>query len=775
MFTARKRRIRSVICSTAAIGLATVTSDPAWAQAEATDVSASETASLQESPGLQEIVVTAQKRSENVNKVGISIDAITGDALQNMGISNAADLVKVVPGFNFTPSPYGPPVYTLRGIGFYDTSLSAAPTVSVYVDEVPLPLSLMSTGASLDLQRVEVLKGPQGTLFGQNSTGGAINYIAAKPTDYFKMGSDFTVGRFNKVETKGFVSGPLSKTLRARIALRYDHGGNWQKSYTRNDSLGKSDLLVGRLLLEWTPSDRLTLMLNVNGWSDHSDTQAAQLVQVVNTSALISPRFKNYPTPPSNDNRIADWDPDKNFRRDVRFWQTSLRADYELNDDLTLTSISAYEELNRDGLVDADGTAAEGFTVQTPGHSKDFSQELRATGQLDALKFVIGGNFASDRITDANPVLVAESSFPFDSARAQAYQKVSTTAIFGNIDYSITDTVTLQAGARYTKQKRDFQSCSYDSGTGDAAAVLSALSTRLSGTTVIIPPGGCITLNAQFLPAVTYDQLDEDNISWRGGVNWEVTPRALLYANISKGYKSGSFPTAGATTSAQLVPARQESVLAYEAGFKLTMLERTLQLNGAAFYYDYSNKQLRGKVIDPVIGPLNALVNVPKARVQGAELKANWNPLRGLNINLGGTYVDSKIKGSFTNFDALGTRRELAGNPFPLTPKWQVVGDAQYEFDLNGSLGAFIGGAVNYQGSTNSGLGGLPLFSIASYTLFDARVGLKSQDDRWRLTAFVQNVTNKNYSTLVNLVGPDAVVRYQGRPRTWGLTLSLRQ
>jgi iron complex outermembrane receptor protein len=248
----------------------------------------------------------------------------------------------------------------------------------------------------------------------------------------------------------------------------------------------------------------------------------------------------------------------------------------------------------------------------------------------------------------------------------------------------------------------------------------------------------------------------------------------LLYANVSKGYKAGAFPTAGATSVVQLEPAKQESVLAYEAGFKLTMFDHTLQLNGAGFYYDYRDKQLRGKVADAVLGPLNALINVPKSRIQGAELQAIWQPVRGLNFNLGGTYIDSKILGNFVNYNALGVLAPLSGYAFPLTPKWQVVGDVQYEFPVSERMHAFIGGAMNYQGSTNGGLGGLALFYMPSYTLFDARIGVKSPDEKWRATFSVQNLTDKFYTTLVNLPLPDAVIRYTGRPRTWGISLSYR-
>ena len=180
--------------------------------------------------GLQEIVVTAQKRSERVNDVPLSITAVTGSGLQEQGVTSPSDLERVVPGFTFQPSSRMAPVYSIRGIGFLDTSIANSPAVTVYLDQVPLPFLAMTEGVSFDLARVEVLKGPQGTLFGQNSTGGAVNYIAAKPTVETSAGLEATLGRFQETDVEGFVSGPISNTLGYRVAVRTEQRGDWQHS-----------------------------------------------------------------------------------------------------------------------------------------------------------------------------------------------------------------------------------------------------------------------------------------------------------------------------------------------------------------------------------------------------------------------------------------------------------------------------------------------------------------------------------------------------------------
>lgn len=743
-------------------------------QAHSQETEPTTTADTAQEAGVGEIVVTARKRQETSNNVGMSISAFTGDTLAQQGITGPDQLVKIVPGFNFTRSIYGSPIFTLRGIGFNETTLAASPTVSVYVDEVPLPYSAMTQGAALDVERVEVLKGPQGTLFGQNSTGGAINYIAAKPTRQLVSGFDLTVGRFDQVDASGFVSGPLSSTLRARLAVRKEYGAGWQQSASRpGDRLGKTDRVQGRVLVDWDATDRLSLSLNVNGWRDRSESQAGQYV------GILSPRapaiLRAQPTTAGSP-RIADWDPATDFYTNDNFWQTALRADYTVTDDLTITSISAYEEMRRDTFVDADGTPVQNFAARNIGAIDSFSQELRVAGKAGAgVDWMIGGNYQHDDVSDAFSPYAKDSSFPFDIATAVGANKIDTYAVFGNVDWEVVPDVTLNGGLRYTWQTRDYVGCLYDSGAGDLSAAVAAVSTRLSGTPTTIAPGACVTLNAvTFKPGVFTDSLDERNLSWKAGINWQVDPRKLLYASVSKGYKNGLFITTGATFAAQLAPATQESVVAYEAGFKLGLLGRTLQINGAAFYYDYQDKQIRGRVIDPTLGGLNRLINIPQSRIAGAELQVIWEPVRGLTLNGGATYVDSRIEGDFTNFTPLGTRKVMAGEAFPLTPKWQLTGDAQYDAPINGEVDGFVGVGATYQSSTNAALGVEPLFDVKAYTLVDLRFGIHADDDAWRLSGFVRNLGNSYYWNNVAFNGPDAAMRYAGRPRTYGVTASFR-
>ncbi|KQS03675.1 hypothetical protein ASG11_04970 [Sphingomonas sp. Leaf357] len=736
-----------------------------------------------ESPNeIGDIIVTAQKREEAINRVGMSITAATGDTLIERGVTGTADLARIVPSFQATTTTFDTPVYTLRGVGFYESSVGAAPTVNVYVDQVPLPYPVMTTGAALDLARVEVLKGPQGTVFGQNATGGAINYIAAKPTNDFQAGGTVSFARFATLEAQGYVSGPLSSTVKARLSFATTQGGDWQKSYTRDAGLGDRNKGQARLLVDWDPSDRFRFELNVNGNFDNSDTVAGQVIAVnPGNPANAYPALLNYPLAPRNA-RAADWDPIGNLQRKNRFWQASGRADYDLTDSATLTSITSYAHQKVRSLVDADGLALESTLWQNTGDIKSFFQELRLENEFGPVRVTVGGNYQNDKIYDGNLIFVRESTtrttlgLPTPKGLNYSNQKNEQWAVFGNADLKLTDTLTLQGGVRYTDNKRRFSGCSADGGDGSLAAVYNLLMGvfRGAGNFSPVAPGGCGTLNSVTLQSGNVVQsLDEDNVSWRGGLNWQATRDTLLYANVSKGFKSGSFPTLSASVNTQFSPAVQESVLAYEAGFKTALANRHIQLNGAAFYYDYTNKQIRGNSPDFLFGLLEKLVNIPKSEIYGAEAQIIVAPVTGLTMSASGTYLHTEITDDFNNFDPNATARNFKGEALPRSPKWSAVADAQYKFPVGDARSVFLGGSLTYQSTAESKLGELPLYTLNAYTLLDARVGIESDDGRWRVAAFGRNLTNKYYWTNVFRTY-DTVIRYAGMPVTYGLQLSVK-
>ena len=267
--------------------------------------------------------------------------------------------------------------------------------------------------------------------------------------------------------------------------------------------------------------------------------------------------------------------------------------------------------------------------------------------------------------------------------------------------------------------------------------------------------------------------LDQNNLSWRAGLNWKVTPETMVYANLTKGYKSGSFTPLPAVLASQFQPATQEAVLAYEAGFKASLANGAVQLSGAAFYYDYKNKQLLGIRIIPPFGNLPLLLNVPDSSVRGAELEATVRLFDGFRLTAGVTYVDSKVDKSTIQPDPYGILVDLKGQAFPSTPKWQFVSDAEYNHSLSSTLKGFVGGGITARSSTYSAFGENPNFKIKSYSLVDLRAGIEATDDSWRLQVWGKNIFNKVYVLNVSHL-TDTVARLAGMGATYGLTVSYR-
>lgn len=728
---------------------------------------------------LQAIIVTAQKREQNINDVGMSITAVSGEQLLERGAQDPAELAKLVPGFQYDSNAFGNPIYSMRGVGFQDSTLAASPTVTVYQDEVPIPFSAETIGAGLDVERLEALKGPQGTLYGENATGGALNFIAAKPTRTFEAGVDASYGRFSIADVSGFVSGPLSDTFGVRVSARVVEGGDWQQSYTRPATLGQQNLLEGRVLMDWRPTDKLKVSINFNGWQDQSDTPEPQLIGVVGlgANAALYPPLTVYPNAPAND-RAADWDANESYARNNTFYMASIRADYDLDKDTTFTLISSYQDYRRFQPIDGDGTTVQDLFLTSYGSIKTNYEEARLAGALrDSGHWIVGVNYEDDQTFDQFVEKFSQSTsreifgLPLSGTSNFTDQKVRTYAGYGSLDYSLTDTLSLQGGARYTKSNRDFSGCSQDDN-GQAAAIFDLLQQVIKGGSFIpIPVGGCINLDASANPALATGKLDENNVSWRGGLNWKAAPGTLLYANVSKGYKAGSFPTLSASATSQFKPVTQESLIAYEIGSKSTLLHDSLQINSAFFYYDYKNKQILGRISDPIFGPLLTLVNVPKSHIEGVELQTEWKPFSGFTVSADVSYIESKIDGDYVNYDSFGNLKDFTGETFPYTPKVQGSLDAQYTWHLTGNYAAFVDADYSYQSRSNGSLGNYDILEMNSRSLVDLRMGVQNGD--WRFSLWGRNITNRYYWNTV-LRDNDTINRFAGMPATFGVAASYR-
>ncbi|MGC4250213.1 MAG: TonB-dependent receptor [Sphingobium sp.] len=765
---------------------------PAMAQSPANaddGAAAPRTATMPAEEYVGQIIVTAQKRAESVNRVGMAIAAFSGDALKQQGISSVEDLTRLVPDLSVAKTEANTQVYTLRGVGFYDNTLGAYPAVSVYVDEVPLPLPAMAAQAGLDLERVEVLKGPQGTLFGQNATGGAINYIAAKPTREFAAGGEFTYGRFNTVEAGGYVSGPLSDTLRARLAVKTIHGDAWQKSYTRDAKNGRTQSIAGRLLLDWDASERLKFSLSLNASDDKSDPQATQYIELFPQILPATPELAAYPFSPKNP-RAADWTPYPSPRAHDKQRQASLKAAFEVTDNVTLTSISNYINFKRDQISDTDGMSLVQFSYNTLGKAETFTQELRLdNGGSGPLRWVVGGNyerttFSEDGLLRYDAATTAAYVTSWTSQGFRTDQKMRSIAGFGNVEFDVAPQVTVKAGARYTSFRARTTSCAMDDGSGNSSIFFTDVANGLRAAQGLGPidpilPGGCrnldnVTTDDQGRILYTAGEfkglLKEHNVSWRVGVDYKPASNLLFYANVAKGYKAGGFPNTVATAfNKQYLPVTQESLLDYEAGFKAQLMGGNLSVNGALFYYKYNDKQLRVKILDPLFGLLDAIRNVPKSDQKGAELNIVGRPMQGWTIGVSGNYLDAKIK-EFDGYNNAAVIQSYSGYPLPFAPKYSLAAFTDYKFPVSGSVDAFVGGNITYRSHTYSTVGTDSYARLPSYTLVDLRAGIASSDNRWRVSVWGRNVFNEYYRTNAIIVN-DVKTAFAGRPATYGITL----
>ena len=746
---------------------------------------------------LAEIIVTAQKRAESINDVPMSIEALTGDALLVHGITATSDLERIIPGFTAATTQLATPIYTLRGVGLFDSGLASSPTVSVYVDQVPLPFPIMTSGAALDVERVEVLEGPQGILFGQNSTGGAINYVAAKPTNTFETGGDITYARFGKIDAEGFASGPISDTLQARVAVRSIEGGAWQYSVTRpNDPLGETRQIMGRLLLNWQPIDRLQVAFNFNGNQNQSDSQAWQLQEIAPAvPAHALPALFDQPLTLGNA-RQADWNPANPMRLDDGFYQFAVRADYDVSDAIKLTDLTSYAHQTVGHFLDDDGTALPLSATTEFGDIKSFNEELRLASDTSQLHWVIGANYEYDNVSDTHHYVdtgtSASQPIPsipaFSSYEGTAQQPIDTYAAFANVEYTVADHLSVHGGVRYTDSERHAHECLKDLDADNALGQLfTTLQEVFAGAGAKTPPvvpvalGDCIDLTPppDLSPQLsgTDVKLSESNVSWRGGLDYKADGGTLLYANASRGYKAGVITNILGSSTSEYTPAKQERVDAYEAGLKAPLFDQHMHLDLAGFYYNYTDKQVRTREIDPIFGLLDVIVNVPKSKIWGFDGNIQAEPLSGLIFSVSGTYLHSQVTSAFNTVNQEGASGNFDGSPLPYTPKASVVGDVQYDWHLNGALKAFVGSSLTYRSSDNTSFrtAALPApdYALPSWTVLDLRAGVAAKDNKWSVTAWARNVTNKYYWTFVYEVA-DTITRSAAMPLTYGVTIGVR-
>ncbi|MFC3070573.1 TonB-dependent receptor [Phenylobacterium soli] len=805
-------RIALAMGASAATLLAAV---PALAQTKASAPQAAPAA-------LEELIVTAQRREESINSVGMSIQAVRGDTLQQLHVTDTRDLSTLAPSFTVSQSYQGVPTYTLRGIGFNTINLSATSTVGTYVDEVAYAYPFMNTGPMFDLERVEVLKGPQGTLYGRNTTAGLIDFVTKKPTKDFQASATAELGNYQTHNFEGYVSGPLGDRVQGRLSFRTeDSDKGWQVSNTRGERQGELHRYGVRGALAAQPTDKLSIDASVNYWNNTSDTLAAQGVGFTPATAASpfnAPGLVNYIAThvPTNAHQ-ADWESPTARAADQGaglglsgplqenddFWGGKLRAAYDLGDHTRIVSLTSYNKLKRDALFDWSGAPYEVLVQHAVGKIESVAEELHVEGETDKANWLVGAYVARDRILDMNRTMLGQNAnvgliryygstllaSPFNTGgytaaqMAQAFRtyedigrlRTTTWSIFANADYKLTDAVKLTTGIRYTQDKQDFNGCSRDFN-GDMLPNVNVVNRALFfgayGLVSPITQGSCVTFDPAtktFGPVVS--KLDENNVAWRVALNWTPVDGTLVYGSISRGAKAGATPINAANISTQDAPVHQELLTAYEVGVKSALFERRAQANLSAFYYDYKDKQLSTYFADPIYTALSRLSNVPKSKAYGVDGDITAR-VSELTLIASGTVLHTEVVG-YTGINAAGQPQSYDGNPFLYSPKYQYALTAIWSHDLGNGLG--LQAAINdrWQSKSYADPNGGPLYVLPSYSLVNASVGIHAQNDRWELQLWGRNLGDKYYWTAVSS-NANVVVRFPGQPRTYGASLTVK-
>ena len=418
----RTRALTAILLATSALA-----TTPAFAQ----------TAPAGGDTAVDEIVVTAQRREQALNDVGMAIQAFGAEQLEALRVTNVQDLSAAVPSFTVSRSYQGVPTYTLRGIGFNTINMSATSTVGTYVDEVAYAYPMMLSGPVFDLERVEVLKGPQGTLYGRNTTAGLINFVTQKPSTGFEARAVAEVGNYETFNFEGMVSGPITDGLQGRLAFRSENSGEgWQVSQSRGDRLGKVDRFGVRGSLAFQPTDSLSFDASLSYWANKSDTLAAQAIGFTpattpqsvnplgagfwNAPGLATFIANNKPTSAED----ADWATDarrtstvggfpginKPLEEDSTFLGAKLNVRWEITDDLSLVSLTSLNKIERAGVMDWAGAPYNVLIQAADGEIESLAQELRIEGGNERVTWLVGGYYGKDEITDTNQTLFRDNA-----------------------------------------------------------------------------------------------------------------------------------------------------------------------------------------------------------------------------------------------------------------------------------------------------------------------------------------------------------------------------
>ena len=702
---------------------------------------------------LDEIIITAQKREQNLQDVGLAVTALNSDALNARGVDSPYDLQFSVPGLTLGNTVIGAAQVTLRGVGMENIFLGGDPGVPMHVDGHYLQSTAYMLQDFLDIERVEVLRGPQGTLYGRNAIGGSINIITKRPTDQFEGLITVNAGNYNKRLLQTVLSGPISDALRGRLVVSDEKRDGYVENVSDlgGEDLDSSDYTSIRGSLEFDLGDNVSALLSGYHYKNKGKTVSARWDFDYPTT--FGAGFINYYDSNAAGTNITATDPGK-----VRVNQIdgdnistaeggSIDIDWDLGG-VILRSLTAYNQNRHADTVDLDNSDV--VTAHQFDDSSDeiFTQEfqLLSDGAND-IKWIVGlfyydekGRFREEFDWD-NLFVNDGTKFIAEVGRDV---EAKSTAVFGQLDYSITQSAEVIFGLRYTEDEKAF--------------VYSQL----------FPDFGLITVDGG--PVLTPGTDDWAETSGKLGLNYHLDDNTMLYISFSTGYKSGGFNA----TAPSYDP---ETVDAYEAGLKGTWNDQRVQANLSAFYYDYTDKQEFKR--DPGLG-FAAITNAGAATIWGVELETKANLMDGLLIDLSAAYLNAEYD-EFDTQDGLNRDlgvQDLSGNSVSRSPEWKVHLGVEYAWLLGerGSIVARIDTSwVDEQYS--SPFNRRDRDFIPSYSRTNAQLRWDSVDELWQATAYIRNLEDKdvivNRFDATTLQGIPAPFSTQyAPPRTFGVSLT---
>lgn len=717
---------------------------------------------------IEEIMVTAQKRSQSVQDVGITLSVVSGDSLVQSGAFSVTDLTQLVPNIQANYGA-GQVAFNVRGIGTNEFSANLDSPVAINVDEGYLAKTFMSGLLLFDIDRVEVLKGPQGTLFGRNATGGAVNFFTRRPTSEVAAGGTVSFDNYQTIRAEGYISGPLSNTISARVSgMVTDQGRGTYQNLTlgRREGFEKRWALRGQLLWESGPD---SVLVTVTGGQQNGELQPYEGAGIFTPASLAAgaPVFcagylAGRPTAgDSNCVRGTDglfpgdndaFTSNNNQPHTVRNRSLGVNVRYEHQfEGATLTSLTSYQTFTRRQHEDSDGSPVDTIDVDYFNRIRQFNTELRLASEGQGpWNYVVGLYYQRDDFRNGDYLQIARGAAPgFFSPFTQTGDAFA--AFFHN-DVELTDTLSLTAGVRYSWEKIGLDGGTF-AGTG------------LGGNP--LAPTQIVATLAQADTSRT-----DDDANFKLGIEWKPDLAALfdkfmLYANVSTGFRSGSFNAIFTADQSALTSLAPEQITAYEAGFKSLLSNRTMQLNAAVFHYDFRDGFIN---VDSDTSPIPVTINAAAIRTWGAELDWQWRPVDDLSVGMVLGWLDSRIDSDITSGGA-----SLKGARPVQSPEWTYTAQGSYTPTIGNNLKLIVAADGNWRSSQFFEAVNSPASREPGFWLVNARAGIGADDERWSLTAFVRNLTDTQYRTYVNdLPGFGWVLNIYGQPRTFGVAASFR-